>query len=73
MITARTLNIFGIISIAFMTLCVVLVWLRLVPRWVDFALFILALSLFVTRLILRIKLLREGRKASAEPTPLKKS
>jgi hypothetical protein len=69
MITSRTVNIFGIVSIGFMVLCIVLVWLRLVPRWVDFALFFVALALFATRLILRIRVLREGRKTPAESTP----
>ena len=69
MITSRTLNIFGIISITFMVCCIVLVWLRLVPRWVDFTLFFTALALFVTRIILRVKLQREVRKAPAENPP----
>jgi len=69
MITSRTLNIFGIVSIAFMLLCIVLVWLRLVPRWVDVTLFFVALALFAVRVILRMKLQRDGRRRTAESTP----
>jgi len=53
MITKRTLNIYGFVSIAIMLLLLALVWFQAVPTAWYYPLFFVAAALFVTRIALR--------------------
>lgn len=61
-----TVNNLGYISITIMMAMLLLLWFRIVPDAFTIPFFVLALLLFVSRIVLRIKLLRQERNAMGE-------
>ncbi len=62
-ITARTVNNLGYISITVMMAMLLLLWFGIVPESFTVPFFVVALGLFLTRIVLRIKLARSERLA----------
>jgi ABC-type uncharacterized transport system permease subunit len=67
MITPRAVNIYGFIAIGAMTIMLVLVLAKVVPRWTYPILFYVAAALFAVRIGLRIALARRRRKEGGDP------
>ena len=61
MITYKTVNIYGFISIAIMLIMLVLIWTHRVPESLYLTLFLIALALFLIRIALRLILARQER------------
>lgn len=73
-ITARTINNLGYISITVMMAMLLLLWFRIVPESFTIPFFVVAAGLFLTRIILRIKLARlERRERAISPEQQKPS
>ncbi|MER3524067.1 MAG: hypothetical protein C4326_08355 [Ignavibacteria bacterium] len=62
----RTVNNLGYISITIMMAMLVLLWFRIVPDSFAVPFFVLALLLFLSRIVLRVTLFRQERKAMRE-------
>jgi len=62
-LTSKTVNNFGYVSVVIMLTLLVLVWFRLVPDSFTIPFFVIALVLFVVRLVLRIRLATLERQA----------
>ena len=62
-LTSKTVNNFGYVSVVIMLTLLVLVWFRLVPDSFTIPFFVIALVLFVVRLVLRIRLAKLERQA----------
>lgn len=60
-ISARTINNLGYISITIMMAMLLLLWFGIVPESFTLPFFVIALALFLTRIVLRIKLARSER------------
>ena len=61
MMTSRTVNIYGYISLAVMAVILLLMWQRMVPERWYWALFSVALVLFLFRVTMRLLLARQKR------------
>jgi hypothetical protein len=61
MITTRTVNVFGFISIAIMVILLLLIWQQLVPRSLYIPFFLIAIGLFIVRIVLRVIVARAER------------
>ncbi|HXF99572.1 MAG TPA: hypothetical protein VNL69_02250 [Bacteroidota bacterium] len=57
----HTLNNLGYISITIMMAMLLLLWFKIVPEWLTLPFFLVALVLFVTRVVLRVRLIRKER------------
>jgi hypothetical protein len=66
-ITLKALNTFGYISIGIMTVMLLLLWFNIVPQSLTIPFFVVALGLFLVRLVLRIRLAMIERKALRPP------
>jgi len=63
MLNPRIVTIYGYASIFSMLVLLVLVWFKLVPESMYLPVFLIAAALFAIRIVLRIMLLRQERKA----------
>jgi hypothetical protein len=61
MLTRKGVALFGYISLGIMTLLLIVLWQRLVPPQWNWALFSVALVLFLIRVTLRLILARQER------------
>lgn len=68
MINERFLTLYGVVSIALMSLLLLLVWLRVIPPEYNIAAFVVVLLLFLGRIVLRIVVAR--RNAVGDDTDL---
>ncbi len=62
-LTPQTINNFGYVSITIMMGLLLLLWFKIVPETFTIPFFVIALALFVARIIMRIKLARRERAA----------
>ncbi|MBX2992488.1 MAG: hypothetical protein KF749_15150 [Bacteroidetes bacterium] len=62
-ITPKTVAVFGYISIPVMLIMLALLWFRIVPDTLTIPFFSIALGLFLVRIVLRIQLARNERRA----------
>jgi hypothetical protein len=69
MISARTVNIYGFVSIAVMAVLLALIVFEQVSRSMYVPFFIVAAVLFAIRIVLRVLLARQQRKARAVQSP----
>jgi hypothetical protein len=69
MITVRTVEVYGYISLAIMILLLVLVWLKQVPDGLIVPLFLVAVALFVGRIVLRIIVARQKKSGPLDGSP----
>ncbi len=60
-ITTKAANTYGYIAIALMAVLLVLVILKLVPQYLNWWLFAVALALYLVRITLRLVLARQAR------------
>lgn len=60
-LTAKSVNTLGFVGIAIMLMLLALLWFRVVPESWTIPFFIVALSLFLTRLVLRVLLIRKEK------------
>ena len=65
-ISERTVNSFGYIGLTVLVILAILVWLRLVPDYLQLPVFCLALILLLVRLTLRLLAQRTKRIADEE-------
>ncbi len=65
-ISERTVNSFGYIGLTVLVILAVLVWLQLVPDYLQLPVFCLALTLLLVRLTLRLLAQRTKRIAEEE-------
>jgi hypothetical protein len=70
MITSRSVNIYGWVSIGVMATLLVLVWLKILPPSLHLPAFIVAVLLFLGRLGLRVILARQHRVSDSEEPPV---
>ena len=61
MITYKSVNIYGFVSIGIMLVMLVLIWTHRVPESLYLTLFLIALALFLIRIALRLILARQER------------
>ncbi len=61
MISYKTVNIYGFVSIGIMLLMLLLIWAKRVPQEYYLTLFLVALALFLIRIALRLILARQQR------------
>ena len=69
MITAKFVNMYGWVGVSIMALLLVLVWLKVLPKSLYIVAFLVAVSLFVGRVVLRLLLTREERRLRTEEPP----
>ncbi len=69
MITAKTVEKYGYVSLAIMILLLILVWLKQVPDTLIVPLFLFAVALFVGRIVLRIIVARQKRSGPMDGSP----
>ncbi len=70
MISAKTVSMTGVISIIIMAVLLALIVFEQVPRTLYVPFFIVALALFVIRIVLRVLLARQQRRQrAAQPPP----
>jgi len=69
MLTRRFLTIHGIIGIVVMGIALLLIWLDLVPSEYYLLLFITAFIIWMSRLAMRVMLVRKERREAANETP----
>jgi len=69
MLTAKTVEKYGYVSLGIMILLLVLVWLKLVPDYLVLPLFFVAVFLFLGRIILRIVVARREKNRTPDDTP----
>lgn len=62
-LTAKAINNFGYVSITIMMGLLLLLWFRIVPDTFTIPFFVIALALFLGRVILRIRLAKVEREA----------
>ncbi|MEO8168050.1 MAG: hypothetical protein ABI623_07380, partial [bacterium] len=67
-LTTTTVNNFGYISITIMMALLLLLWFKVVPGTFTIPFFIIALALFIARIVMRIKLARMEREAMNSTT-----
>lgn len=65
MLTQKTVNTLGIISLALMLGLLLIVLFELVPRWLYQPLFFAAVGLFLVRMVLRFMLARQQKAEDA--------
>ncbi len=61
MLTQKSINLYGFVSLAAMAAMLVLIWFNLVPESLYLTLFLVALALFMIRVTLRLMLARQER------------
>ena len=61
MLTRKFLNIYGIIGVGIMVVLLVLVWFKLVPSSYYLTLFSIALAIWISRLVMRVIVVRRER------------
>lgn len=66
MITQKTVNVFGFLSIAVMIIMLILIWRQMVPVSYYMPMFIFALALFIIRIVMRVMLTRRQKRPPAE-------
>ena len=70
MLTRKFLNVYGIVGVVVMAAMLLLIWFKLVPPSYYIPLFSVALVLWISRLVMRVLLVRkEKREASVESQP----
>lgn len=62
-LTPRTVSIFGYVSLAVMVTLLLLLWLHIVPDTMAVPFFVIAVVLFLTRIVIRFIVARRERKA----------
>ena len=62
MLTKKFLSIYGFVGIALMAVLLLLIWFKLVPQEYHTPLFVFAMLIWVSRLVLRYFLYRKERK-----------
>ena len=61
MITRKFLNLYGIVGILIMSVLLLLIWFKVVPPEYYLPLFVFALVIWVSRLVMRMMLVRKER------------
>jgi hypothetical protein len=69
MLTKKTVDLYGIISVTVMLVLFLLVWFNVVPASMSLPLLLVALALFMVRVTMRLILARQERKAKAPEPP----
>lgn len=68
LLTRKFLTIYGIIGIVVMAVSLLLIWFKLVPSEYYLPLFIGAFAIWISRLVMRLMLVRKERREDADDT-----
>ncbi len=66
MLSSRSVNVFGFISIGIMIIMLLLIWRQAVPPSMYVPFFLVAVGLFIIRIVLRIMVSRAERRGEGE-------